>query len=94
MQGARWSGTHASQPAGAAADSTIATASKRSRCRQAFIGRSLRDINLRKNYNVSVLAAGPENRLTVNPPASHVLNENELLVVMGAVRPWKSLPSQ
>jgi trk system potassium uptake protein TrkA len=59
-----------------------------------FIGRSLRDINLRKNYNVSVLAAGPENHLTVNPPASHVLNENELLVVMGSSEALESLPAQ
>jgi trk system potassium uptake protein TrkA len=58
-----------------------------------FIGRSLRDLNLRKNYNVSVLAAGPENRLTVNPPASHVLNENELLVVMGSCESLEALPS-
>jgi trk system potassium uptake protein len=58
-----------------------------------FIGRSLRDLNLRKNYNVSVLAAGPENHLTVNPPASHVLNENELLVVMGSCDSLEALPS-
>jgi trk system potassium uptake protein TrkA len=60
----------------------------------AFIGKSLRDINLRKNYNVSVLAAGPENQLTVNPPASHVLNEDELLVVMGSSEALESLPAQ
>ena len=36
--------------------------------------------NLRKNFNVSVLAAGPDNQLTVNPPASHVLEAGELLV--------------
>ena len=60
----------------------------------AFIGRSLRDINLRKNFNVSVLAAGPENNLTVNPPASHVLNENELLVVMGNSEALESLPTE
>jgi trk system potassium uptake protein TrkA len=59
-----------------------------------FIGRSLRDLNLRKNYNVSVLAAGPQNRLTVNPPASHVLNEGELLVVMGSSEALEALPSR
>ncbi len=60
---------------------------------QKFVGRSLRDLNLRKNYNVSVLAAGPENRLTVNPPASYVLNDGELLVVMGASESLEALPS-
>ena len=59
---------------------------------QAFIGHSLRDINLRKNYNVSVLAAGPDNQLTVNPPASHVLEAGELLVVMGASEALADLP--
>jgi trk system potassium uptake protein TrkA len=60
---------------------------------QLFVGRSLRDINLRKNYNVSVLAAGPDNRLTVNPPASHILHEGELLVVMGSSEALEALPS-
>ncbi|MEB3322965.1 MAG: TrkA family potassium uptake protein [Synechococcaceae cyanobacterium] len=59
-----------------------------------FIGRSLRDLNLRKNYNVSVLAAGPQNELTVNPPASHVLNQGELLVVMGSSEALEALPSR
>ena len=58
----------------------------------AFIGQSLRDINLRKNFNVSVLAAGPDNQLTVNPPASHVLEAGELLVVMGASDALAQLP--
>ncbi len=58
----------------------------------AFIGQSLREINLRKNYNVSVLAAGPDNQLTVNPPASHVLLAGELLVVMGASESLANLP--
>jgi trk system potassium uptake protein TrkA len=59
-----------------------------------FVGRSLRDLNLRKNYNVSVLAAGPDNQLMVNPPASHVLNAGELLVVMGSCDALEALPSQ
>ena len=60
---------------------------------QLFVGRSLRDINLRKSYNVSVLAAGPDNQLTVNPPASHILHEGELLVVMGSSEALEALPS-
>ena len=59
-----------------------------------FTGQSLRDLNLRKTYNVSVLAAGPLNRLTVNPPASQVLQENELLVVMGSAKALEALPSR
>ncbi|MCP9849865.1 TrkA family potassium uptake protein [Cyanobium sp. Morenito 9A2] len=60
---------------------------------RAFVGRSLREINLRKNYGVSVLAAGCAERLLVNPPASLTLNEGELLVVMGPSDALESLPS-
>ena len=59
-----------------------------------FAGLSLRDLNLRKTFNVSVLAAGPVNRLTVNPPASQVLQDNELLVVMGSAEALEALPSR
>lgn len=59
---------------------------------KSFVGQSLRDLNLRKNYNVSVLACGPDNDLTVNPPASHVMEEGELLVVMGAAEALRQLP--
>ena len=61
---------------------------------RSFIGRSLRDLNLRKNYEVSILAAGPVNSLSVNPPASHVLSEGDLLVVMGSVQSLEGLPHQ
>jgi trk system potassium uptake protein TrkA len=59
---------------------------------QAFVGHTLRDLNLRKHYNVNVLAAGPVGRLHVNPPASHVLIEGELLVVMGSEEALRTLP--
>lgn len=60
---------------------------------RSFIGRSLRDLNLRKTYGVSVLAAGRSEQLMVNPPASLTLNEGELLVVMGPTEALESLPS-
>jgi trk system potassium uptake protein TrkA len=59
---------------------------------QAFVGHSLRDLNLRKHFNVNVLAAGPAGKLHVNPPASHVLAQGELLVVMGSEEALRSLP--
>ncbi len=59
-----------------------------------FSGLSLRDLNLRKTFRVSVLAAGPVNQLTVNPPASQVLQEDELLVVMGSCEALEALPSR
>ena len=59
---------------------------------QAFVGHTLRDLNLRKHYNVNVLAAGPAGQLQVNPPASHVLEEGELLVVIGLEEALRNLP--
>ncbi len=57
-----------------------------------FVGRSLRDLNLRKNYLVNVLAAGPAKRLTVNPPAKYVLEKDHVLVVMGLMEDLQKLP--
>ena len=57
-----------------------------------FVGQSLRDLNLRKNFRVNVLAAGPQRSLTVNPPASHVLEQGHLLVVMGLMEDLQKLP--
>jgi len=58
-----------------------------------FVGQSLRDLNLRRNCSVTVLAAGPANRLTFNPPASYTLAAGELLVVMGSCEALEALPS-
>ncbi len=57
-----------------------------------FIGKSLRDLNLRKNFLVNVLAAGPAKRLTVNPPAKYILEEDHVLVVMGLMKDLQNLP--
>ena len=57
-----------------------------------FVGRTLRDLNLRKNYLVNVLAAGPTKRLTVNPPATYVLEQDHVLVVMGLMEDLQKLP--
>ena len=57
-----------------------------------FIGRSLRDLNLRKNYLVNVLAAGPVDNLTVNPPAKYILERGNVLVVMGSMEALQKLP--
>jgi trk system potassium uptake protein TrkA len=61
---------------------------------ESFVGQSLRDLNLRKNYNISVLAVGPDNNLTVNPPASHVLETGQMIVVMGSSEHLSQLPGR
>ena len=57
-----------------------------------FIGQSLRDLNLRKNYLVNVLAAGPSGNLIINPPAKYILNQDHVLVVMGLMEDLQKLP--
>ena len=57
-----------------------------------FVGQSLRELNLRKNYRVNVLAAGPAKRLTVNPPAKYILETDHVLVVMGSMQDLQKLP--
>ncbi len=59
---------------------------------EVFVGKSLRDLNLRKNYLVNVLAAGPAEKLTVNPPAKYILEEDHVLVVMGLMEDLQRLP--
>jgi trk system potassium uptake protein TrkA len=59
-----------------------------------FSGHSLRELNLRKHFSVSVLAAGPAHQLRVNPPATQVLQEGELLVVMGSSTALEELSNQ
>ncbi len=59
-----------------------------------FIGRSLRELNLRKNYQVNVLAAGPAKRLKVIPPAKYILEADHVLVVMGLMEDLQKLPQQ
>ena len=59
-----------------------------------FIGRSLRDLNLRKNYLVNVSAAGPAEQLTVNPPAKYILERGNVLVVMGSMEDLQRLPQK
>ncbi|TVS05257.1 MAG: TrkA family potassium uptake protein [Cyanobium sp. PLM2.Bin73] len=61
---------------------------------ESFVGQSLRELNMRKNFDVSVLAAGPDNALKVNPPATQVLQSGELLVVMGTTTDLAKLPGR
>ena len=44
------------------------------------------------NYFVNVLAAGPAQLLTVNPPAKYILEKDHVLVVMGSMEDLQKLP--
>ncbi len=57
-----------------------------------FVGRSLRDLNLRKNFRVNVLAAGPakDSWSTHRRPMS--FKDGHVLVVMGLTDDLQELP--
>ncbi len=46
-------------------------------------GKSLRDLDLRAKYNVSVIATNNNGEILVSPHADKVLNKDDLLVVIG-----------
>ena len=53
-----------------------------------FIGRSLKDLNLRAKYNVHIIAIKelvPENFLLV-PPANFVIKDSDILIMLGKTR--------
>lgn len=50
-----------------------------------FVGKSLKDLNLRARYNVHIIAIkelAPENFILV-PPANFVIKENDVLIMLG-----------
>jgi len=58
-----------------------------------FIGRSLKELNLRAKYNVHIIAIKelvPENFLLV-PPASFVIKDSDILVMLGKSQDIKNI---
>jgi trk system potassium uptake protein TrkA len=59
----------------------------------AFIGKSLKDLNLRASYNVYVIAVKelvPENFILV-PPASFVIKKSDILMILGKSKDIKRI---
>jgi trk system potassium uptake protein TrkA len=53
---------------------------------QAFTGKSLSDLNLRKRFDINVIAIKelvPE-RLVLNPEANFVLKDSDIMVILGS----------
>ena len=58
-----------------------------------FIGKSLKELNLRAKYNVHIIAIKelvPENFLLV-PPASFVIKDSDILVMLGKSQDIKNI---
>lgn len=58
-----------------------------------FVGKTLREIDLRKNFNVTVLAikSVSPHKNTMNPSADAMVRENDVLIVFGSVKDIESL---
>ncbi len=50
---------------------------------KSIVGRSLKELDLRRKYNLNVLAVKREGRVTVNPSAEEVLKEGDIVLVLG-----------
>lgn len=48
-----------------------------------FLGRTLRELELRQRFSLTVLAIRREDRIIVSPDADQVLEEGDILVVLG-----------
>ena len=49
-----------------------------------WIGKSLVDINIRKIFGINVIAIKRQNDFNVNPAAEDILNENDVLIIIGS----------
>lgn len=49
-----------------------------------WVGKSLLELNIRKNYNVSIIAIKHGDDINVNPAADDVLKEHDIVIVIGS----------
>lgn len=49
-----------------------------------WVGKSLLELNIRKNYNVSIIAIKHGDEINVNPSADDVLRERDVIIVIGS----------
>lgn len=48
-----------------------------------WIGRSIKDVNVRQKYHASIIATKEEGKTKLLPPADHIFKESEHLMVIG-----------
>lgn len=56
-----------------------------------WIGKSIRDLNVRAVYNISILATKKGDRIQPMPPVSYLFNREEHLVVLSSTRDIKKI---
>jgi len=50
----------------------------------AWVGKSLLELNIRKNYNVNIIAIKHESDINVNPSADDILLQGDVIIVIGS----------
>ncbi len=51
---------------------------------QSWVGKSLKDLNIRVKYGISVMAVKRNSSINVSPKADYVIKEDDLLVIIGS----------
>ncbi len=53
-------------------------------CLPEWSGKTLKEINMRPNYGINIIAIERDNKITITPGPDFLLDENDILVVVGA----------
>lgn len=48
-----------------------------------FVGKSLKELQIRKNYNVNILAIRRDNDLIINPSGDDIIKDDDILLLLG-----------
>lgn len=49
----------------------------------AWIGKSLIDLNVRQKYHITVVAIKRKNKMTVNPRPDLIMEKDDMLIILG-----------
>ncbi|HHY98151.1 MAG TPA: TrkA family potassium uptake protein [Firmicutes bacterium] len=57
-----------------------------------FVGKSLRELNIRAQFGINVVAIRSQGRIKVSPGADDKINEGDILVLIGRTESFEKLP--
>ena len=57
-----------------------------------FYGKTIAELHMRKNYGLNVIAVGQEDKFEVNPMPDRLLQQGEIMVVIGSNQAIEKLP--
>ena len=59
-----------------------------------WIGRNLTELNLRRKYGINVMAIKKDNNLNISPRADEIVEDGDILVVIGGTEDLNILESK